>query len=419
MPKYLLVFLSLFILNVAESKEVLFGGKYFASERDLANHLYFEQEYKTLVLLTLNAIENERSCNFAEPFIEVSVRVAYQLNNFNLLNFLYESSKRCNQNNQVINQIYFKYLIEIEQYEESSKLLEELDKTSNYFFILENRFLKESGKWKYLDIFSSSITKNSNINNGFTSNEIDIFGMTFEVSEDAYPVNDIGFKYSYSGTLYRYFEKESQLRLRVFLSGEDYSGSLADRRSPFFSGDYVFSKKDMISFSFGRSYWAQKRVYSMKSFSYARKLFDAGHLKMIRLSIGESKNPSSIEFSSKFIGLKGFFRIKDFHTDLDYIFNNTDYNFSSYSGYTLSAYKKIPIFSSNLIPFVEFERRNYEGNWAAYNKKRSFLRKNFGLTFTSNDFKNLKLRYSINRFNSNIPIYDNKVNTLEFEYSFY
>ncbi|MDC0546386.1 hypothetical protein OAO62_06105, partial [Gammaproteobacteria bacterium] len=191
--------------------------------------------------LTLDAIKNERSCNFTEPFIEYSIRIAYQFNNSGLLEHLYLSSNRCIKNNPVIKEIYLKYLIEVGQYEKSSQLLETLDKNSHYFFRLENRFLQDSGDWRYQDNFSTSFAKNSNINNGFTSNEIDIYGMTFEVSDDSYPVDDLGVKYSYSGTLYKYYKKSTQLRLKAYLAGEDYSGSLADRYSPFLSADYILT----------------------------------------------------------------------------------------------------------------------------------------------------------------------------------
>jgi len=342
------------------------------------------------------------------------------LNDFQLLEFLYQSSKICNKTNLIISELYLKYLIDIEQYEESSKILETLDRNSHYFFLLENNFLKQSGNWKYLDNFYTSITQNSNVNNGFTSNAIDIYGMTFEVSDDAYPINDIGISYSYSGTLYRYFNRNTQLRLRAYVSGEDYSGSLADSYSPFFSSDYIYTKRDMISVTGGRSYWSGEEVYSLKSFSYTRKLTSAGNLKMMRFSAGDSKSPLNKMNSSRFTSVKGFFSTKkNFYINLEYTKNNTDFKSSTYSGYSLSTYKEFNIFSTYMIPYVELEKRSYDGVWTAYEKKRSYLKKNFGMTITSDKFKKLKIKLSTNRFNSNIAIYDNRVNLLEFEYSFF
>ena len=370
--------------------------------------------------LTLDAIKKERNCKFTEPFIEYSIRIAYDQDNSGLLEHLYLSSNRCFKNNPVIKEIYLKHLIEVGQYEKSSQLLETLDKNSFYFFRLQNRYLQDSGDWKYQYDFSASLAKNSNINNGFTSNEIDIYGMTFEVSDDSYPVGDVGVKYFYSGTLNKYLKNSTQLRLKAYLAGEDYSSSLADRYSPFLTADYILTKKDMISISTGRTYWNKNRVYGLKNFSYTRRLLNSSYLKMIRMSFGRSKSPLSRENSSKFFSTKAFFNLKNnLHINFDYIENNTDFSFSTYSGYTLSAFKEFNLFSVNIIPFIELEKRNYEGYWVAYEEKRSFQRKNFGLVLTKNSLNNLKIKLSTNGYNSNIPIYDNRINVFEFEYSFF
>ena len=420
MPKYLLLFVTSLFYSSVDTKEILFEGEYFSSERDLANYLYFKEDHDTLITLTLDAVKNKRSCNFMEPLVEYSIRIAYELNNSRLLEHLYLSSNKCTKNNPVVKEIYLKYLIEVGQYEKSSQLLETLDKNSHYFFRLENRYLKESGNWKYQDNFSTSFAKNSNINNGFTSNEIDIYGMTFEVSDDSYPVDDLGIKYSYSGSLYKYFKKNTHLRLKAYVSGEDYSGSLADRYSPFFSADYIFTEKDMVSISTGRSYWNKNRVYRLKNFSYTRRLVNFSHLKMIRMSLGQSKSPLTRENSSKFFSTKVFFNLKNnLHINFDYIKNNTDFSFSTYSGYTVSTYKEFNLLSTNIIPYIEIEKRKYSGFWAVYDNERSYLRKNFGLVLTKNSLNNLKIKLSTNGYNSNIPIYDNRINVFEFEYSFF
>ena len=71
-------------------------------------------------------------------------------------------------------------------------------------------------------------------------------------------------------------------------------------------------------------------------------------------------------------------------------------------------------------PYIsKLEKRNYEGYWVAYEEKRSFQRKNFGLVLTKNSLNNLKIKLSTNGYNSNIPIYDNRINVFEFEYSFF
>lgn len=419
MNKHYLIFLGSFFLGIVQTKEILFEGNYFSSERDLANHLYFEQDYKTLILLTSDSIEKERPCSFLEPFIEVSIRTAYEISDFQLLNFMYMSSKRCGDNNRVINEIYLKYLVEIEEYDQSYKILESLDRSTNYFPILQNKFFRDSGRWKYSSDFGTSLTRNSNINNGFTASEVDIYGMTFEVSDDSFPVDDLGVTYSYSGTFYKYFKKGTQLRLNAYLTGEDYSSSLADRYSPFLSADYILTKKDMISISSGRSYWNKKRVYELKSFSYTR-LLNLSFIEMVRLSFGHSISPLSRENSSNFLSTKAFFNLKNnLYINFDYIENNTDFSFSTYSGFTLLAFKEFNLFSINIIPYIELEKRNYDGYWAAYDKKRSYERKNFGLVLNKNSLNNLKIKLSTNSFNSNIPIYDNRINVFELEYSFF
>jgi len=417
--KFCLFVLGSFFLSLVQAKEILFEGDYYSSERDLANHLYFNQDYKTLFLLTLDSIEKKRACNFLEPFIEVSIRTAYQINDFQLLNFLYMSSKRCENNNQVINEIYLKYLVEIEEYDLSHKILESLDKSSNYFPVLENKLFRDSGRWKYSSDFGTSITRNSNINNGFTASEVDIYGMSFKVSEDAYPVQDIGIRYSYSGTLYRYFKKSSQLRLRVYLSGEDYSGSLADRYSPFIFTDYVFTKRDMISLSYGTSYWNKNEVYNFHSLAYTRKLMNQGYLRMIKFSLGKTKSPNNVDNNSKFWTFRSFFRINQgLYADLEYIDNRTDFEFSSYSGYSFASYKQFEIQQYSIIPFLELERRYYKGEFYSYGKKRSYKKLNLGLTFTSEQFNSLKFRLSSDRYKSNIPIFDNRINVFSLEYLF-
>ena len=420
MPKYFLVLLFIFFFPIVNSKETIYEGEYFPSERELANFLYFQGNLDTLLTLTLDAIKNKRSCSFTEPFIEYSFRTAYEKNDPKLLEFLYGSIKRCNDDNPTINAIYLKYLIEIGEYREGARLLDTLDKSSYYFFSLENRLFRESGDWRYKQDFNTSILKNSNINNGFTSSEIDMFGMTFEVSDDAYPVDDFGSKYSYSGTLYKYSKNGSLIRLNSYLTGEDYPASFADRYSPFFSADYILSNKDMISASIGRSYWNQKRVYSLKSLSYSRKLINAGYLKMIRISLGQSKSKFNRENSSKLINFKGFFKLnRNFYLNTDYTINKTDHDFSSYTGYTLSAYKEYSLLPVSIIPIIELELRQYNGFWAAYGDTRSYLRKNFGLVFGFRNLENLKLKLSTNSYNSNIPIYDNRINNFEFNYSFF
>tara|TARA_B100000212_G_scaffold13675_1_gene9653 strand:- start:1169 stop:2431 length:1263 start_codon:yes stop_codon:yes gene_type:complete len=420
LPKYLLLLSATLFFSLVDSKEILYKGVYFSSERDLANYLYFKEDHNTLIALTLDSIKNKRSCSFIEPFIEYSIRIAYELNNSGLLEYLYLSSNRCAKNNNVVKEIYLKHLIEVGQYEKSSQLLETLDKNSHYFFRLENRYLMDSGNWRYEDNFSTSLAKNSNINNGFTSNEIEIYGMTFEVSDDSYPVDDLGIKYSYSGTLYKYFKKNTQLRLKAYLSGEDYSGSLADRYSPFLSADYILTNKDMVSISTGRSYWNKNRVYRLKNFSYTRRFVNSSYLKMIRMSSGQSKSPLSKENSSKFFSIKAFFNLKNsMHINFDYIKNNTDFSFSTYSGHTISTYKEFNLLSTNIIPYIEIEKRKYSGFWAAYENERSYLRKNFGLVLTKNNLNNLKIKLSTNGYSSNIPIYDNRINVFEFEYSFF
>ena len=419
MNKYYLFFLGSFFLSIVQTKEILFEGNYYSSERDLANYLYFKQNYEALFLLTLDSIEKRRSCSFLEPFIEVSIRTAYQINDFQLLNFLYMSSKRCENNNRVINEIYLKYLVEIEEYDLSYKILESLDKSSNYFPVLENKLLRDSGRWKYLSDFGTSLTRNSNINNGFTASEVDIYGMTFEVSEDAYPVKDIGIRYSYSGTLYRYFKKSSQLRLKVYLSGEDYSGSLADRYSPFIFTDYVFTKKDMISLSYGTSYWNKNEVYNFHSLAYTRKLINQGYLRMIKFSLGKTKSPSNVDNNSRFWAIKSFFRINQtLYADVEYIDNKTDFEFSSYTGYSFASYKQFEILQFSIFPFIELERRHYKGEFFSYGKKRSYQKLNLGLTFTSEQFNSLKFQFSTDRYKSNIPIFDNRINVFSLEYLF-
>ena len=419
MNKYCLIFFGSLFLSLVQTKEILFEGDYFSSERDLANHLYFKQEFKTLILLTLDSIEQERSCDFLEPFIQVSIRTAYQLNDFQLLKYLYLSSKSCNSNDRIINEIYIKYLAEIEEYDESFKILDSLDRSSNYFPILENKLLKDSGRWKYLDNFGASLTRNSNINNGFTASEVDIYGMTFEVSEDAHPINDVGIRYSYSGTLYRYFKKSSQFRLRGYLSGEDYSGSLADRYSHFIFSDYVLTKKDMFSLSQGSSYWNANEVYNLKSFSYTRKLTNKGNLKMLKFSFGKTKSPINTENNSNFWSIKTFFRMDaGLYTDLEYTSNRTDFESSSYSGLSFASYKKFEIQHFKFIPFLELEKRHYKGQFFSYGKKRSYQKINLGLTVISNQFENLKFKFTTDIFKSNIPVFDNRINVFAIEYLF-
>ena len=419
MNKYYLIVLGFFFLNIVHTKEILFEGDYFASERDLANHLYFKHEYKTLLLLTLDSIEKKRSCDFLEPFIEVSIRAAYQINDFQLLSFLHLSSKRCGNNNQVINETYLKYLIEIEEYEQSYKILDSLDRSSNYFPILENKVFRESGRWKFLSDFGTSFTRNSNINNGFTASEVDIYGMTFEVSDDAYPVKDLGIRYSYSGTAYRYFRKSSQLRLRAYLSGEDYSGSLADRHNSFILADYIFTKKDMISLSYGSSYWNANEVYNLQSLSYTRKLINKEHLKMIKFSLGKTRSPNNNANNSNFWSLKSYFKInRGLYFDFEYTNNKTDFEFSSYYGYKFATYKKIEIQQMSVIPYLELEHRDYEGIFFSYGKKRSYQKTSIGLTFVLNQYNNLKFKLSSDLFKSNIPIFDNRINIYSLEYLF-
>ena len=412
----LLLFFAL-VVNSLSSKEILYEGKYFESEIALSDFLYITKDYKSLITITLEGIESQRSCSYQEPFLQNAIKASYHLKEANLLEHLYSSSQKCSSNIKN-NEIYLRYLIEVGKFKESYELLELINNRNGDFPFLENRLFQASGRWKYFQQFNTSFVQNSNINNGFTADVVSLFGMPFEVSDDATPINDIGLKISHSFALMKYLTKSSQLRFRTNINAEDYSGYELDRYSPFFSGDYVLTPKDMLSIGFGRNYWNNEKVFSTKSISYSRKLNRLSFLNMIKVSAGKTDSPINQTNSSEYISLQTYLTLKNkWNAGISYTKNDTKFGFSSYESIGTSLNKKFILKQLEITPFFEINKRDYKKEWAAYGVTRSYLQKHFGFSVRIDKFKNLTANISRTSYDSNIVIYDNDINLIELNYS--
>ena len=304
--RLILILLFTLVVNSLSSKEILYEGKYFNSETALSDFLYLSEDYQPLISITIEGIESKRPCSYLESFLQNSLKAAYQLKDAELLEYLFISSKKClsNINN---NEIYLRYLIEVGKLDESYEFLELLDNKNGDLPLLENRLFQASGRWKYFQKFNASFVQNSNINNGFTADVVNLFGMPFEVSDDATPRNDIGLKLSHTFSVMKYLTKSSQLRFRTNINAEDYSGHELDRYSPFFSADYVFTPEDMLSIGVGRNYWNNEEVFNTQSISYSRKINKFSFLNMLQLSLGQTDSPINQTNSSEYLSLQTLF----------------------------------------------------------------------------------------------------------------
>lgn len=413
-----LILLFTLVVNSLSSKEILYEGKYFKSETALSDFLYLSEDFKPLISITVEGIEGQRPCSYLEPFLQNSFKAAYQLKDAELLEYLFISSKKCpsNINN---NEIYLRYLIEVEKLDESYEFLELLDNKNGDFPLLENRLFQASGRWKYFQKFNASFVQNSNINNGFTADVVNLFGMPFEVSDDATPRNDIGLKLSHTFAVMKYLTKSSQLRFRTNINAEDYSGHELDRYSPFFSADYVFTQEDMLSIGVGRNYWNNEEVFNTQSISYSRKVNKFSFLNMLRLSVGQTDSPINQTNSSEYLSLQALLSLKsNWNMGISYMKNDTEFGFSSYQSIGASVNKKFNFQKIEITPFVEINKRVYKKEWAAYGVTRSYLQKHFGVSMRKDGFTNLTVDISRTRYDSNIVIYDNEINLIEINYSF-
>ena len=416
--RLILILLFTLVVNSLSSKEILYEGKYFKSETSLSDFLYLSEDYKPLISITVEGIESQRPCSYLESFLQNSLKAAYQLKDAELLEYLFISSKKCpsNINN---NEIYLRYLIEVGKLDESYEFLELLDNENGDFPLLENRLFQASGRWKYFQKFSASFVQNSNINNGFTADVVNLFGMPFEVSDDAVPRNDIGLKLSHTFAVMKYLTKSSQLRFRTNINAEDYSGHELDRYSPFFSADYVFTPEDMLSIGVGRNYWNNEEVFNTQSISYSRKVNKFSFLNMLRLSIGQTDSPINQTNSSEYLSLQTLFSLKsNWNMGISYTKNDTEFGFSSYQSIGASVNKNFNFQKIEITPFVEINKRVYKKEWAAYGVTRSYLQKHFGVSMRKDGFTNLTVDISRTRYDSNIVIYDNQINLIEINYSF-
>ena len=412
-------FLFFFALLVSPlcAKEILYQGKYFESEKALSDFLYSSQDYKSLIAIALEGIQSQRTCSYQEPFLQNSIKASYHLKEADLLEHFYTHAQQCSSNIKN-SEIYLRYLIETKKFDESYELLELINNRNGNLPFLENRLFQESGRWKYFQDFNTSFVQNSNINNGFTADVVSLFGMPFEVSDDANPIDDIGLKISHSFLLMRYLSNTSQLRLRTNINAEDYSGYELDRYSPFFSVDYIFTPNDLISIGTGRNYWNNEKVFSTKSISYSRKLNKWPFLNMIRISTGKTDSPINDTNSSDYLSLQTYFKLKDnWNAGISYTENTTEFGFSSYDSVGASLNKKFSLKHFEFWPFFEIKKRHYKKKWAAYGVTRSYLQKYLGFSVRLNNFKNLTANISRTSYDSNIVIYDNDINLIELNYS--
>ena len=415
--RLLLTLVALSALNQLSSKEIIYEGKYFKSEESLSNFLYLSQEYKPLISITIEGIRSQRPCSYLEPYLQNSLKAAYQLKDAELLEYLFIASKKCPSN--INNKLYLRYLIETGKFNESYEFLKLIENENGDFPFLENRLFQLSGKWKYFQTSNISFVQNSNINNGFTADVVNLFGMPFEVSDDASPRNDIGLKLSHTQVAMKYLTKSSQLRLRTNINAEDYSGHELDRYSPFFSADYVFSPKDMLSIGIGRNYWNNEKVFNTQSISYSRKVNKFSFVNMFRLSIGQTDSPTNQTNSSEYLSLQALLSLKNnWNMGINFIKNDTKFGFSSYQSFGSSINKKFNLRSLEITPSFEVNKRFYKEEWIAYGVKRSYLQKHVGVSMIINRFRNLKINISRTSYDSNILIYDNKINLFEVNYSF-
>ena len=200
------LFIFLFFSNSLQAKEILFEGKYFESEDSLATHLYLSKEYKKLLLITIEGIEQKKSCEFIEPFLRASIKAASELKDKNLVELIFKVSQSCNNKNKSIVESYLDFLIQTKSYNEAYKLLEESRKNDLVFRTGENKLIRASGKGIITQGLNMALIQNSNVNNGFTADTVVLFGMPFEVSDDANPRNELGVKLLHSSIFSKFLK---------------------------------------------------------------------------------------------------------------------------------------------------------------------------------------------------------------------
>ncbi len=415
------LFIFLFISYGLQAKEILFEGKYFESEDSLATHLYLSKEYKKLILITLEGIEQKKSCEFIEPFLETSIKAASELEDKKLVEQIFKVSQSCNNKNKGIVESYLDFLIQTKSYDDAYKLLEESGKNDLVFRTGEKKLIRASGKGIITQSLNMALIQNSNVNNGFTADTVVLFGMPFEVSDDANPRNELGVKLLHSSIFSKFLKEDLLLRLRTHLYLEDYPSSEFDRSTPFLMAELAVSNQDMFSFGIGENFWANNSVLSTISIAYSRNVLRNSLVDGVRVSVGKVNNSLNQTNSSDYLTIQAFFSAKkNWSFKSNYTHNKTKFGFSTYDELGLHLDKKYSLSKMQLKPFVRINKRYYQKEWVAYGLTRSYFQKSYGLSLVANStsfLKNFRINLSRTVFNSNLPIYDNNMNIIEINYS--
>ena len=275
------------------------------------------------------------------------------------------------------------------------------------FQIKKSKFLANSF-YKYN--YTISPVLSSNINNGISSESIELFGFPFAVSKDSKPIESFGLDLNFD---YKYFIPKNKSRYSVvnaFLNFTDYKNDIGDQGFIYLGYSNQNSSKNRI-----RNVFYSNRIFHDKSILYSlgidnKILLKNNYINNLLLTYrkdnyqnnfmtGESIRGQA-EFDSSLNNLKLSYE--------KFIANSSPYSFKRLS----INFKQWEFNNLNLRLF--FSKTQYNKPLFIFNERREDFNYNLRIALQNKIFLDTYLTIDFSRTDSNLSLYENNAVNLFF-----
>ena len=346
---------------------------------------------------------------------EIALKTAYIASKF----YLYKTSEsilikllNCNKTDYLI---YIELLMLYEELNQLDKiyLLEkkaEQSLTSNKFSEFQIKKSKFLGNSFYKYNYVVSPVFSSNINNGITSETIELFGFPFGVSKNSKPKESFGLDLNADFKYYIPKNNSSYNALNLFVNFTDYKNDIGDQgfiylgysneninrnriRNVFYSNQIFHDKSVLYSIGFDNKILLQNNYIKNLILTYRKDNYQNSFMT------GESFR-SQAELDSSLNNLKLSYE--------RFIANSSPYSFQRLS----LNFKQWEINNLDLRLFLS--KTQYNKPLFIFNKTREDLNYNLRIAFKNKLFLDTYLTVDFSKIDSNISLYENKAVNLFF-----